>query len=280
MVDTFDEMLEIRDTIQAPILMHENADKTCAKFIIPTDSKLLYLFQIKIEGYSEPEVEKKPDPTPTTIVKPNITNVVRPVVKVVVNSANSSPEPEADANIETIVEDAEVEIEADDKNAPTVITTVEESEDTDDISDEALEENSEENSEEISESDEKTDAEVKEILASIPKIEDEDNTVEAIDVFWEERTHKTYLYDPDGNKVEVGDVVLVPTRDEHSDKNVIREAEVAKGHYKIDPATLDHPLKKIIGVVKRRAEKVFTAMITPDDTSDDENTENEDKNTK
>ena len=39
-VDTFDEMLEIRDTIQAPILMHENEEKTCTKFIIPTDSKL------------------------------------------------------------------------------------------------------------------------------------------------------------------------------------------------------------------------------------------------
>lgn len=280
LVDKFDELLEIKDTIQAPILMYENEDNTCAKFMIPTDSKLLYLYEISVEGYEDPVTEKAAEPTHTTIVKPNITNVVRPVVKVVVNSASSSPEPEADANIETIVEDAEVEIEADDKNAPTVITTVEESEDTDDISDEALEENSEEISEEISESDEKTDAEVKEILASIPKIEDEDNTVEAIDVFWEERTHKTYRYDPDGNKVEAGDVVLVPTRDEHSDKNVIREAEVAKGNYKVDPATLDHPLKKIIGVVKRRAEKVFTAMITPDDTSDDENTENEDKNTK
>ena len=56
LVDTFDEMLEIRDTIQAPILMYENEDKTCTKFLIPTDSKLLYVYEIKIEGYSEPEV--------------------------------------------------------------------------------------------------------------------------------------------------------------------------------------------------------------------------------
>ena len=47
-VDAFDEMLEIRDTIQAPILMFENEDKTCAKFMIPTDSKLLYLYEIKV----------------------------------------------------------------------------------------------------------------------------------------------------------------------------------------------------------------------------------------
>ena len=50
MVNTFEEMLEIRDTIQAPILMNENADKTCTKFIIPTDSKLLYVYTISVEG--------------------------------------------------------------------------------------------------------------------------------------------------------------------------------------------------------------------------------------
>ena len=82
MVESFDEMLEIRDTIQAPILMYENEDQTCTKFLIPTDSKLLYLYEIAVEGYVEPETEPKQDPAPTTIVKPNITNVVRPVVKV------------------------------------------------------------------------------------------------------------------------------------------------------------------------------------------------------
>ena len=87
--------------------------------------------------------------------------------------------------------------------------------------------------------------------------------MDAIDVFWKERPDRTYRYDPDGNSVECGDVVLVPTRDEMSDKEVVREAEVVKGNYKIDPDTLNHPLKKIIGVVRRKAEKIFTAMITP-----------------
>jgi hypothetical protein len=91
LVDAFDELLEIKDTIQAPILMYENEDKTCAKFMIPTDSKLLYLFEIKVEGYVEPQPEPKEEPTPTTIVKPNITNVVRPVVKVVVSSPAAAP---------------------------------------------------------------------------------------------------------------------------------------------------------------------------------------------
>jgi hypothetical protein len=141
LVDTFDEMLEIRDTIQAPILMFENEDKTCAKFIIPTDSKLLYLYEIKIEGYNEPEPEHEPDPTPTTIVKPNITNVVRPVVKVVVNQPAKNPADESDADISTVLEDAEVEVIADDGDLPDVYATVEESEessvDADEASDEA-----------------------------------------------------------------------------------------------------------------------------------------------
>lgn len=236
MVDTFDEMLEIRDTIQAPILMHENADKTCAKFIIPTDSKLLYLYEIKIEGYTEPETEKKPEPTPTTIVKPNITNVVRPVVKVVLNQ--KAPE----AEINTVLEDPEVEVDgADDMS---ISASVEESE----IADEAFEPISDEFIEEFAD-------------------ETIDDSVDAIDVVWPEskKDGKTYRYDPDGNEVESGDVVLVPTRDVSSDKDVVREAEVVKGNYKVAESSLEHPLKKIIGVVRRRAEKVFAAMITPED---------------
>lgn len=52
-VDTFEEMLEIRDTIQSPILMHENLDKTCSKFIIPTTTKLLYVYEIKVDDYDQ-----------------------------------------------------------------------------------------------------------------------------------------------------------------------------------------------------------------------------------
>ena len=240
-VDTFDELLEIRDTIQAPILMYENEDKTCAKFMIPTDSKLLYLYEIKIDGYTEPEQEPETQSEPATVVRPNITNIVRPVVKVVVTPPAPKSEPEAD--IETVLEDAEVEVEAEGEELPEVSATVEEAE-----------------------------AEVDEILAAIPVADEETidaNMVDAIDIFWEERTHKTYRYDPDGNEVEEGDVVLVPTRDEANDKDVVREAEVARGNYKIDADTLDRPLKKIIGVVRKKAEKIFTAMITPEEENKD-----------
>jgi len=52
-VNSFNEMLDIRDTISSPILMSENEDKTCTKFIIPTNTKLLYVYEIKVEGYDE-----------------------------------------------------------------------------------------------------------------------------------------------------------------------------------------------------------------------------------
>jgi|GEM_PF-831024 len=238
-VDTFEEMLEIRDTIQAPILMYENDDKTCAKFMIPTDSKLLYLYEIKVDGYEEPETEEVQESAPATVVTPNITNLVRPVVKVVVTPAAPKPEPEPE--IETVVEEPEVEIEAPEEEIPEVIVETEE------------------------------DEEIADILATIPEVEEcNDGLVDAIDVIWKERD-KTYRYDPDGNTVEKGDVVLVPTRDVHSDKEVVREAEVAKGNYKVDPMELQHPLKKIIGVVRRKAEQVFTAMITPEEEKEENN---------
>lgn len=263
-VDTFDEMLEIRDTIQAPILMHENAQKTCAKFMIPTDSKLLYRYEIKIEGFNDPEPEAMPE-APTTVVNPHITNIVRPVVKVTLAPKAEEPAPE----VETLVEEPEIEVE-EDAQAPEVEVVIEEEEHLEEAAPEIEEEPIEG---EIAEENEESD----DILESIPMLEIEDEEdliveapgVDAIDVVWQERKDKKYRYDPDGNTVEEGDVVLVPTRDVSSDREVVREAEVARGNYKVDPLELDSPLKKIIGVVRRRAEKVFVAMIEPDESSKD-----------
>ena len=257
LVDTFDEMLEIRDTIQAPILMHENEDKTCAKFIIPTDNKLLYLYEIKIDGYTEPEPEPKPAPEPTVICRPNITNVVRPVVKVMVSPKAENNE----ADIQTVIEKPEVDT---DKNAPEVVVEVVEENDT-------AEEETVSKEETVIE--EAIADEDLEILDAIPMVEvDEAEELvlstpgfDAIDVSWTDKKENYCSYDPDGNIVEEGDVVLVPTRDEESDKEIVREAEVRKGNYKLATEDLDTPLKKIIGVVRRRAQKAFVAMITPDE---------------
>lgn len=47
-VDTFTDMLEIRDTIQEPILMVENKEKNSTFFLIPSKTKILYMYGIKI----------------------------------------------------------------------------------------------------------------------------------------------------------------------------------------------------------------------------------------
>ena len=52
-VTTFNEMLEIRDTLQVPLLMFENEDKTCTRFIIPTTNGLLYAFEIKVDTFDQ-----------------------------------------------------------------------------------------------------------------------------------------------------------------------------------------------------------------------------------
>ncbi|MBO5212714.1 MAG: hypothetical protein J6B60_04150 [Clostridia bacterium] len=83
---------------------------------------------------------------------------------------------------------------------------------------------------------------------------DENPGVEVIGVVWPERKNKNkiYRYDPNGEILENGDIVLVPTKDVAQNKEVVRKATVAHANHKIDPNNLKHPLKKIIGVVKRK----------------------------
>ena len=52
-IKTFNEMLNIRDTLQRPILMSENKEFTKTTFLIPTDNNLLYVFEIKVDNYDE-----------------------------------------------------------------------------------------------------------------------------------------------------------------------------------------------------------------------------------
>lgn len=53
-VDDFTDMLEIRDTLGQPILMTENRDKTGVYFIIPSNTKILYTYSLKVSS-----IEKK-----------------------------------------------------------------------------------------------------------------------------------------------------------------------------------------------------------------------------
>ncbi len=47
-VNTFTDMLEIRDTIKQPILMREDSNKLSAYFVIPSSTKILYVYRLKV----------------------------------------------------------------------------------------------------------------------------------------------------------------------------------------------------------------------------------------
>ena len=78
--------------------------------------------------------------------------------------------------------------------------------------------------------------------------------VDVIGVVWPERPkrNKIYRYDPNGEEVSVGDVVIVPTHDAASKKDVIRKAAVAHSNHKVPLEDLKHPLKKIAGVIRKK----------------------------
>ena len=86
-------------------------------------------------------------------------------------------------------------------------------------------------------------------------VETEDHPgIDVIGVVWPERSkrNKIYRYDPDGETVSAGDVVIVPTRDESRQREVIRKAAVAHSNHKVAPEELKHPLKKIMGVIRTK----------------------------
>lgn len=57
-IDNFTDMLEIRDTTNQPILMVENEKKNSVYFIIPTSTKLLYTYCIKVSDIAKERSEK------------------------------------------------------------------------------------------------------------------------------------------------------------------------------------------------------------------------------
>ena len=214
-VNTFNEMLGIRDTIQSPILMYENGDATCTQFLIPTNTKILYIFEIRVEDYDDLYAESEP------------------------TAEAPAEEPVEEPSEGLVVEIAEVS-----SDDPLILT--------ENVDEEALEEALH-----------TPDVELKEIeYEKLEEIRAEDG-VEVISVVWPERAHKNkvYRYDPDGEKLDSGDIVLVPSRDKERNRDIIRKAAVAEGNHRVAPESLHHPLKKIIGVVRRHAER----MLMPDE---------------
>ena len=58
-IDTFDDMLEIRETLSQPILMVENKEKTGTHFIIPSTTKLLYTYTLKVNKNKKKDILNK-----------------------------------------------------------------------------------------------------------------------------------------------------------------------------------------------------------------------------
>ena len=218
-IKTFNEMLGIRDTIQSPILMFENLDQTMTEFVIPTNTKILYTFTIKVDNYDEiyavPEEEEP-------IIEEEPVVEEEPVIE------------------EPVVEEPEEEVVIIEENVPE--EAIEEALATPDV-----------------------------VLEEINYVEDndvdyegteEEPGMEVVGVVWPERAkkNKVYRYDPNGEKLEKGDIVLVPTRDAAKNREVIRKAAITHGNHKIDPASHPYTLKKIIGVIRRHADTLLAPM--------------------
>lgn len=213
-IKTFKEMLNIRDTLQAPVLMFENLDQTVTEFVIPTSSNILYTFEIKVDNYDE------------------IYGV--------------------SDNGDTDQQDFEDLIVVPDEN--------------NDVTDEVVIVSEDVTQEEIEEAMATPDINLDEINYIEDDDEELDEGVEVIGVVWPEKTNqnKVYRYDPDGEVLEKGDIVLVPTMDHAKNREVVRKAAVAHANHKVDPATHPHPLKKIIGVIRHQVQSALSSTSNKD----------------
>ena len=191
-MDSFMDLLEIRDTIQSPILMSENEDKTCATFMIPTNTKLLYVFEIKVEDYDE------------------LYGYAQTI------EANTILDLGGEDELH-ILEDVDASELVDALEQPDVP-----------LSELAYDED------------------------EAVETESEDG-VDVVGVAYPMR-RKIYHYDPNGGMMDTGDIILVPEKDEATDRDVIRKATVAHPHKKVEADSVESPLRKVIGIFKRKAE--------------------------
>ena len=202
-IKSFTEMLGIRDTIQSPVLMWENRDETMTQFLIPTSTKLLYTFEIKVDNYDS-------------------------IYGITPEPQDSVYEFDGEGAIILDTEEVDMDELAEAMAAPDVVL-----EEIDYVADDDVDFEGDE----------------------------EHPGLEVVGVVWPEKkkNNKVYKYDPAGESLQEGDMVLVPTRDEAKDREVIRKAAIAHANHTIDPETHPHALKKIIGVIKRRAEAVLSS---------------------
>ena len=200
-MDSFMDLLEIRDTIQSPILMYENEDQTCTTFMIPTNTKLFYVFEIKVEDYDE------------------LYGYAQTI------EANTILDLGGDEELH-IFEDVDADELVDALEQPDVpLSELEYDED------EAIETENEEG-------------------------------VDVVGVAYPMR-RRIYHYDPNDAKMDTGDIILVPDKDEELNRDIIRKATVAHRNKKVEPYSVESPLQKVIGIFKRKAE---AALMPKEDT--------------
>lgn len=193
MIKTFVELLCIRDTIQSPILAFENKDETMTSFLIPTNTKIIYVFEIKVDNYDQIYANINVSADVDMDEEEEVT-ILEEVDQDALNDAIAQPDVDL-ADIEYVPND---------------------------------------------------DAQ--------HEVPPEEPGIEVVGVVWPERSrkNKVYRYDPNGETLNEGDIVLVPSRDAAQGRDVIRKAAVAHGNHRVAPEHITHPLKKIIAVIKRK----------------------------
>ena len=235
-IKSFVEMLGIRDTILSPVLMSENKDETMTRFYIPTATKLLYVFEIKIDNYDEIygiDPDDGPDGDGPDDGGFNPPNDCEPALK---NESEPKPHHENEKTLEVVNNDVVEEIVIFDASS------VEEAE---------IESIANEPTPELEKIDYVDDTPNEEV----PFVETEEKAgVEVVGVVWPEKPkrNKIYKYDPDGEQTAVGDVVIVPTFDASNNREVVRKAAVAHANHRVPKDELKHPLKKIVGVIRKK----------------------------
>ena len=91
-----------------------------------------------------------------------------------------------------------------------------------------------------------------EIPEDLPIPESVEEGIEVIDVAWPESMarNKIYKYDPNGEIVQRGDTVLVPTFDKHRHGEILRTATVINGNYRLPELPAGRTLKQIVYVIR------------------------------
>ncbi len=97
------------------------------------------------------------------------------------------------------------------------------------------------------------DAIIPETVVTSIIVEQDTDTVEVVDIVWEEHIgkNKAYRYAPNGFEIGKGDIVLVPTFSSEKHGEIARKAIVSSDIYKINPAELQFKLKPVLRIMQK-----------------------------